>query len=180
MRRLVPFAVVATLAGVGLSACGSTPAPAAGVNAGAASTPAAGAAAGGQPANSMAEEAGGGGNDGDAAKLPQGMSEAKAVAAGLGKDGTPVVTVTATDTTCVPDKTTVPAGKVWFKIENQGTRITEAYLETPDAKELVEAEKIKKGTAGAFRTTVKAGSYLIACEPGMADKQVRTGITVTG
>lgn len=139
-----------------------------------------GGAGGALPVNSMAEEAGGGANDGNDAKVPQGMSEAKAVAAGMGKDGKTVVSVTGTETTCVPDKTTIKAGEVWFKITNQGTRITEMYLESPDAEELVEIEKIKKGASGAFKTTVKPGSYLVACEPGMADKQVRTGITVTG
>jgi iron uptake system component EfeO len=80
----------------------------------------------------------------------------------------------------VPDKTSVPAGPVWFKLMNQGTRISELYLESADAKELAEVEKVKKGSGGAFKTTVKPGPYLVACEPGMADKQVRTGINVTG
>jgi Cupredoxin-like domain len=187
MRRLHPATALAAIA-VGLSACGSTPSTGAATGntstAPAAAQSPAGAAGGGdaaaKPSNSMAEEAGGGGNDGDEAKIPQGMSEAKAVAAGMGKDGAPVVTVTGTETTCVPDRTSVPAGKVWFRFTNQGTRISELYLETPDAKELAEVEKIKKGASGAFRTTVKPGSYQVACEPGMADKQVRTGITVTG
>ncbi|HEY6798852.1 MAG TPA: cupredoxin domain-containing protein [Kineosporiaceae bacterium] len=189
-RLWVASAALATFP-LSLSACGSGPGPTSTTpgNTGGAAT--SGAAAGGaaagdsgaaaaQPADSMAEEAGGGGNDGDEAKIPQGMPEAKAVAAGLGKDGAPVVSVTGTETTCVPDRTSVPAGKVWFKFTNQGTRISELYLESPDAKELVEVEKIKKGAGGAFRTTVKPGSYLVACEPGMADKQIRTAITVTG
>jgi hypothetical protein len=190
MRTRLSASVVALAAvAVTASACGSNGggnSTAMNAGGGAGSTAAAPAAAAGggdaaaAPANSMAEEAGGGDNDGDAAKLPQGMSVAKAVAAGMGKDGAPVVSVIGTETTCTPDKTTVPAGKVWFKITNKGKRITEMYLEAPDAKELAEVEKIKAGAAGAFSTTVKAGSYLVACEPGMADKQVRTGITVTG
>jgi hypothetical protein len=69
--------------------------------------------------------------------------------------------VTGTETTCVPDKTTLKAGQVWFKITNHGSRITELYLESPDAEELVEVEKIKNGPSGAFKTTVKPGSYLV-------------------
>ena len=173
----------------GTSAAGTSAAPAA---AGAASAaPAAAASGGATDAAAGAAAAGGAaipqitameaddGNDGPAATLPQGMTEAKAKAAGLGTDGAAVITVTGTDTSCIPDKTTIAAGKVWIKIVNNGTKITEMYLETPKADELIEVEKIKHGEAGAFSTTVKQGSYLIACEPGMADKQIRTPLTVT-
>ena len=119
------------------------------------------------------------GNDGDAAKIPQGMTEAQAVAAGMGKDGVPVITVAATDTSCLPDKVTVPAGKVWLKMTSSGKKINELYLESSEADELIEVEHIATGKTGAFRTTVRKGSYLIACEPGMADVQIRTPLTVT-
>jgi iron uptake system component EfeO len=75
--------------------------------------------------------------------------------------------------------TTVPAGKIWIKFTNKGAKISELYLESPEAKELVEVEKVTTGNAGAFSTKVKAGSYLIACEPGMNDVQIRTPLTVT-
>jgi hypothetical protein len=119
------------------------------------------------------------GNDGDVAKIPQGTTEAKAKAAGMGTDGAPVITVTGTDTSCIPDKTTVRAGKVWIKIVSKGTKITEMYLEDTKGEELIEIEKIKPGQAGAFSKKITKGSYLIACEPGMADKQIRTPLTVT-
>ena len=141
----------------------------------AASSPAAKAA--GIPQITVQEEDTG--NDGDMAKLPQGLLGAKAVAAGLGKDHLPVITVTGTDTTCVPDRISVPAGKVWFKLVSKGQKVNELYLESAKGDELVEVEKVKTGMYGAFKTTVKAGAYLIACEPGMADTQIRTPLTVT-
>jgi hypothetical protein len=141
----------------------------------AATSPAAKAA--GIPQITVTEEDAG--NDGDMAKLPQGLLGAKAVAAGLGKDGVPVITVTGTDTSCLPDRTSVPAGKVWFKLVSKGQKVNELYLESAKGDELVEVEKVKTGMFGAFKTTVKAGGYLIACEPGQADTQIRTPLTVT-
>lgn len=113
-------------------------------------------------------------------KIPQGMSLARAKAAGLGTDNAPVISVTATDTGCIPDKSTVAAGKVWFKLTNQGQRINELYLESTKGNELVEVEKIRKGQSGAFGTQVKPGNYLLACAPGMGDTQIRTPLKVTG
>jgi hypothetical protein len=174
-----------------LAACGSssagmaTTAPAAPVSATTPATPQAsastqGGAASPLPFNSAGPEPGAGGNDGPDATLPQGKLGAAAVAAGMGTDGNLVVTVTSTDTTCVPDKLTIPAGKVWFKLASQTTRLNEMYLETTSGTELIEVEKVKTGQFGAFKATVKPGTYVIACEPGMADQQVFTGITVTG
>lgn len=125
-------------------------------------------------------EPGGGGNDGSMGALPHGTTAARAMAQGLGSDGVPVISVVNTDTSCIPDKTTVPAGRVWLKVTNHGKKITEMYLESAQGEELVEVEKITTGKAGAFRTTVKPGTYRIACEPGMADNQIYTPLTVTG
>jgi iron uptake system component EfeO len=127
----------------------------------------------------MGPEPGGGANDGPDAKLPQGLLEPAASAAGMGKDGNLVVSVSSTDTTCMPDKRVFPAGTVWFRMTNHSKQINEMYLETTKGEELIEVEKIKTGMSGAFKTTVKPGNWVIACEPGMADQQVLTGITVT-
>jgi len=132
------------------------------------------------PFNSVGPEPGNGNNDGPDAKIPQGFLEPAATTHGLGKDGNLVVSVSSTDTTCVPNKRSIPAGTIWFKLTNHSKRINEMYLETPKGDELIEVEKVKTGLSGAFKTTVKPGTYVIACEPGMNDKQVFTGITVTG
>lgn len=145
------------------------------------------AAPAGTAADGMAAPAVAGGATPDAAAasaahaaLPTGMSSADAKAAGMGSDGAPVVSVTATDTTCKLKKSSVAAGKTWFKITNKGTKITELYLEKADSTELVQVESVRPGKSGAFSTTTMAGSYLVACEPGMNghDAQVRTPLTV--
>lgn len=112
--------------------------------------------------------------------LPTGMPEAAARAAGLGTDGAPVVMVTATDTTCRPNASRIGAGKTWFEIKNTGSKITELYLEKADTTELIQVERIRSGQSGAFATTVAAGNYLLACEPGMAghNTQIRSSLTV--
>jgi hypothetical protein len=111
--------------------------------------------------------------------LPHGQIGAKAVAAGMGKDGLPVVTVSSTETACKANKKSVPAGQVWFKIMNKGMQLNELYLENTAAKELIQVEPIKAGQYGGFKMAVKKGKYLLACEPGGNGKQIRTPITVT-
>ena len=169
MPRIAAPALVALTAATLLAACGGS----GGVAADKAAAPAPGAQVTAMNTGDAV------GADGDMAKIPQGMSLTKAQAAGLGKDGAPVVRVIGTETGCTPDVTSVKAGKVWFTMTNQGTKISEMYLETPDAKQLVEVESLKSGAAGAFTVNVTKGSYLVACEPGMADKQIRTAISVT-
>lgn len=163
--------VSVTLAGCGGGSSANAAAPAGTSAAGAAAAPA-NAAGGATPDDAAASAA--------HAALPTGMSSADAEAAGMGSDGAPIVSVTATDTTCKPNKSSVAAGKTWFKITNKGTKITELYLEKADSTELIQVERIRPGKSGAFSTTTMAGSYQVACEPGMSghDTQVRTPITV--
>lgn len=174
MKRTIVI-VAAGLISVALAGCGGG---------GAAKT----AAPAGTAADKMAapaDAAGGATPDAAAAsaahaELPTGMSSADAKAAGMGSDGAPVVSVTATDTTCKLKKSSVAAGKTWFKITNKGKKITELYLEKADSTELVQVESVRPGKSGAFSTTTTAGSYQVACEPGMNghEDQVRTPLTV--
>jgi Cupredoxin-like domain len=176
MKRTIAV-LAAGLVSVTLAGCG-------GGSSANAAAPAGTSAAAPAPAN--AANAAGGATPDDAASsaahaaLPTGMSSADAAAAGMGSDGAPIVSVTATDTTCKSNKSSVAAGKTWFKITNKGTKITELYLEKADSTELIQVERIRPGKSGAFSTTTMAGSYQVACEPGMNghDTQIRTPITV--
>jgi hypothetical protein len=115
---------------------------------------------------------------GDEEKLPVGMTGAKAIAAGMGKDGNPVVSVTATETTCKVNKKSVPAGTVWFKLTNKGMKFNELYLEDAKGNELIQAANVKAGQVGAFKWSVKAGKMQLACELEDKGKQIRVPITI--
>jgi hypothetical protein len=184
MKRTFPIVVAGFLAAA-LAGCGggSTASTAASTSAAASSADAGVAAAGGASAGTgTASGAADAGASAAHAALPTGMAGADAIKAGLGTDGAPIVSVIATDTTCKPVKTSIKAGKIWFKITNKGTKITELYLEKADASntELIQVEKIRPGQSGAFSTSATAGHYMVACEPGMAghDTQVRAAISV--
>ncbi len=112
------------------------------------------------------------------AGLPQGMDEATAVAAGLGSDGNPVVTVTGKDSTCTADTSSVAAGTVWFKMDNRGSAVNELYLMDSNGGLLIEVEYVDPGEAGAFKWTVDPGSYFVACAPGMTPERIQTPLTV--
>ncbi|WP_330437062.1 iron uptake system protein EfeO [Streptomyces griseoaurantiacus] len=90
------------------------------------------------------------------------------------------IQVTAADSTCDTSATSVPAGQVTLKIENKGSRATEVEILFPDDRIVSEKENIGPGTKYTLTAEVKAGSYEIACRPGMKGHGVRQKLTVTG
>ncbi|WP_018570520.1 iron uptake system protein EfeO [Streptomyces sp. PsTaAH-124] len=90
------------------------------------------------------------------------------------------IQVTAADSTCDTSAKTVPAGQVTLKIENKGSRATEVEILFPDDRIVSEKENIGPGTKYTLTAEVKAGSYEIACRPGMKGHGVRQKLTVTG
>ncbi len=92
--------------------------------------------------------------------------------------------VNAGDTTCALSTTTFPAGTVTFKVENTGSDVTEVYVygKSGDAftKIMGEVENVGPGTSREFRADLSAGTYEVACKPGMQGEGIRTAITVTG
>ncbi|MGA5320963.1 iron uptake system protein EfeO [Streptomyces seoulensis] len=95
------------------------------------------------------------------------------------KDGD-AIQVTAADTTCDTSARSVPAGQVTLKIENKGSRATEVEIVFPDDRIVSEKENIGPGTKYTLTAEVKAGSYEIACRPGMKGHGVRQKLDVTG
>ncbi|MGW5335192.1 iron uptake system protein EfeO [Streptomyces bauhiniae] len=95
------------------------------------------------------------------------------------KDGD-AIRVTAADTTCDTSAKSVPAGQVTLKIENKGSRATEVEIVFPDDRIVSEKENIGPGTKYTLTAEVKAGSYEIACRPGMKGHGVRQKLDVTG
>ncbi|MFE2511130.1 iron uptake system protein EfeO [Streptomyces naganishii] len=90
------------------------------------------------------------------------------------------IRVTAADDTCETSAGTVPAGHVTLKIENKGSKATEVEIVFPDDRIVSEKENIGPGTKYTLTAEVKAGSYEIACRPGMKGHGVRQKLTVTG
>ncbi|MFJ3301958.1 iron uptake system protein EfeO [Streptomyces sp. NPDC086549] len=96
------------------------------------------------------------------------------------KGGDRVIDVTATDSKCETSKKEISAGHVELAIENKGSKITEVYILFPDDRIVSERENIGPGTKQRVTAEVKAGSYRIACKPGMKGTGIRQDLKVTG
>ncbi|MFJ2113818.1 iron uptake system protein EfeO [Streptomyces sp. NPDC087850] len=96
------------------------------------------------------------------------------------KAGDGAVQVIAKDTSCEVSKKEFPAGHVELAIENKGSKVTEVYLLFPDDRIVTERENIGPGTKAKVTAEVKAGTYEIACKPGMKGDGIRQKVTVTG
>ncbi|MFF4155715.1 iron uptake system protein EfeO [Streptomyces sp. NPDC001678] len=97
-----------------------------------------------------------------------------------GKSSDGAVNVTASDDKCEVSKTSFPAGHVKINVENKGSKVTEVYVYAPDDRIVTERENIGPGTKAEITATIKAGSYEIACKPGMKGDGIRQKITVSG
>ncbi|MFJ5223773.1 iron uptake system protein EfeO [Streptomyces sp. NPDC088400] len=96
------------------------------------------------------------------------------------KAGDGAVQVTAKDDSCEVSKKEFPAGHVELAVENKGSKVTEVYVLFPDDRIVTERENIGPGTKAKVTAEVKAGSYEIACKPGMKGDGIRQKVTVTG
>lgn len=102
----------------------------------------------------------------------------KSEGSGDGKSG--AITVRAADEACELSRKTATAGTITFKISNEGGKITEFYLYSPDNKVVSEVEGIGPGTSRTMAVKVpKAGKYTTACKPGMVGDGIRGEFTVT-
>ncbi|MCX4433398.1 iron uptake system protein EfeO [Streptomyces mirabilis] len=90
------------------------------------------------------------------------------------------IRVTAADSKCETSTKSVPAGQVTLNIENKGSKATEVEILFPDDRIVSEKENIGPGTKYTLTAEVKAGSYEIACRPGMKGLGVRQKLAVTG
>lgn len=89
-------------------------------------------------------------------------------------------TVTATDTSCTPEKTTFDAGKVTFEAKNEGKKVTELYVYGKGDRIMGEVENVGPGTSRNLTVDLEAGDYELACKPGQTGKGIRKAIVVTG
>ncbi|MFD8712849.1 iron uptake system protein EfeO [Streptomyces anulatus] len=98
--------------------------------------------------------------------------------ADAGGDG--AVKVTATDASCEVSKRTFPSGHLQLAVENKGSKVTEVYVLYPDDRIVTERENIGPGTKANITAEIKAGSYEIACKPGMKGDGIRQKVEATG
>ncbi|WP_392670049.1 iron uptake system protein EfeO [Streptomyces sp. LN785] len=94
--------------------------------------------------------------------------------------GDGAVSVVAKDDSCAVSKKKLPAGHVELAVENKGSKVTEVYVLFPDDRIVAERENIGPGTKANITAEIKAGSYEIACKPGMKGNGIRQKIEVTG
>ncbi|MGR8010819.1 iron uptake system protein EfeO [Streptomyces hypolithicus] len=94
--------------------------------------------------------------------------------------GEGAITVVAEDDACEVSKKEFPAGTVELAVENKGSKVTEVYLLFPDDRIVTERENIGPGTKAKITAEVKAGSYEIACKPGMKGDGIRQKVEATG
>ncbi|MFF2330300.1 MULTISPECIES: iron uptake system protein EfeO [unclassified Streptomyces] len=94
--------------------------------------------------------------------------------------GEGAVQVVAKDDSCEVSKKELPAGHVQLAVQNKGSKVTEVYVLFPDDRIVAERENIGPGTRATITAEIKAGSYEIACKPGMKGNGIRQKIEVTG
>ncbi|MET8180735.1 iron uptake system protein EfeO [Streptomyces sp. NPDC005336] len=90
------------------------------------------------------------------------------------------VQVTASDNKCEISKTSFPAGHVKLAVENKGSKTTEVYVYAAGDRIVTERENIGPGTHASINAEIKAGSYEIACKPGMKGRGIRQKVSATG
>ncbi|WP_031097038.1 iron uptake system protein EfeO [Streptomyces sp. NRRL S-15] len=94
--------------------------------------------------------------------------------------GDGAVQVVAKDDSCEVSSKKIPAGHVELAVENKGSKVTEVYVLFPDDRIVTERENIGPGTKARITAEIKAGTYEIACKPGMKGKGIRQTVEVTG
>jgi iron uptake system component EfeO len=97
-----------------------------------------------------------------------------------GKEDDRTINVTSTNDKCELSTDTAPSGNLVYKVENQGSQVTEFYLYGEDGLRIVgEVENVGPGLSRNLVLNVPAGKYVPACKPGMQGKGIRSSFTVT-
>ena len=91
-----------------------------------------------------------------------------------------VISVTSGDTTCVATAETVSAGRYTIIVRNSADQITEVYLYGPGDTVIAEIDDVGPATEKNVDVDLPAGSYELACKPGMTGPGIRVPLTVTG
>lgn len=89
------------------------------------------------------------------------------------------ISVTSTDTECKLSATEVKAGKVTFKVKNEGSKVTEFYVLGSDGLRIIsEVENIGPNLSRDLTVELPEGSYKTACKPGMVGDGIKGDLKV--
>lgn len=89
------------------------------------------------------------------------------------------ITVDATDTGCALSASAGGKGPTTFVVTNNGTKSTEFYVYDKDGSVMEEVENISPGLQRELAVEFKdAGTYKVACKPGMVGDGIRSDFTV--
>lgn len=92
--------------------------------------------------------------------------------------GGEAIEIIATQTECRVARTELTSGKHSFRVDNQGSDVTEVYVYAKGDKVVTEKEHIGPGTKATFSATLAPGEYEVACKPGERGNGIRQKITV--
>ncbi|GCE36441.1 Ferrous iron transport periplasmic protein EfeO, contains peptidase-M75 domain and (frequently) cupredoxin-like domain [Rhodococcus wratislaviensis] len=91
------------------------------------------------------------------------------------------ITVTASDETCDVSADSGTTGSSTFQVTNNGSKVTEFYVYAEGDRAMGEVENIGPGlTRQLIVSLPDAGTYQLACKPGMVGNGIRQEFTVTG
>jgi iron uptake system component EfeO len=93
--------------------------------------------------------------------------------------GGEAIDIVSTQTECRVARTELTSGKQSFRVDNQGSDVTEVYVYAKGDKVVTEKEHIGPGTKATFSASLQPGEYEIACKPGERGSGIRQKITVT-
>ena len=92
--------------------------------------------------------------------------------------GGEAIGIVATQTECRVAQTELTSGKHSFRVDNQGSDVTEVYVYAKGDKVVTEKEHIGPGTHATFSVVLDPGEYEVACKPGERGTGIRQKITV--
>lgn len=90
------------------------------------------------------------------------------------------IAVSSSNKACTVAKTDLDAGSSTFNVTNDGDDVTEVYVYGDGDAVKGEVENVGPGTSRTFSVDLTAGTYEMACKPGMKGDGIRTKIVVTG
>jgi iron uptake system component EfeO len=93
--------------------------------------------------------------------------------------GSGAIQVESSDRACSVSATEVAAGPHVFTVTNTGGATTEFYIYGEGDRVVGEVENVGPALSRELTVTLEAGSYQLACKPGMTGKGIRSTLTVT-